>query len=166
MMALSHIATAHLRVPAPVAFDFLSDPMRLGRWSLGCMDTEPADMPGVYKGRSLFDGTSGWFHIVADAASGRIVYHVGSEAERRPRIEARVVPGADCEQAPDTCYVSLIAWRTASMDDARWHRLTTAHEAEILLIRSQCEAASPYGSGRTIGSDERKRMRSIGVDSK
>ncbi len=141
MSALSHIATAHLEVPARDAFDFLADPLRLGHWSLGCMQTAPAGEDGVHSGRSLFDGSRAWFHVEADPAALRIVYHVGTRAVRRPRIEARIVPADVCGLPEGTCYASLIAWRDTGMDDARWHRLCTTHEAEILLIKAQAEAA-------------------------
>ena len=139
MTSLSHIATARLAVPARAAFDFLADPIRLGRWSLGCMDAEPTDAPELYMGRSLFDESPTWFHIEAEPASWRIVYHVGTRASRRPRIAAQIVPAEVCDLPSGVCYASLIAWRTADMDDERWHRLCVTHETEILLIRSQCE---------------------------
>jgi hypothetical protein len=30
-----------------------------------------------------------------------------------------------------------MAWRPAGMEDSRWHRLCTSHEAEILLTQEQ-----------------------------
>jgi hypothetical protein len=49
------------------------------------------------------------------------------------------VPGPVCELAASACIITLLAWRQASMDDTRWHRLCATHETEILLIKGQCE---------------------------
>jgi hypothetical protein len=141
MTSLSHIATARIEAPTRDVFAFLADPRRLGGWSLGCMETEPAGEPGVWRGRSLFDGARTHFHISADPETLRIAYHVGSATDRRPRIEARVVGPETCGLPPGTCYASLIAWRDAAMDEARWHRVCTTHETEVLLIKAQAEAA-------------------------
>lgn len=138
---LSHMATALVEAPAAEVFAFLADPIKLGGWALGAFDTRPAAEEGVYLGRSLFDGSTGALHIESDPATLSILYHVGTEAVRLPRISARVVPGATCGLPDDRCYASLLAWRPATMDDARWERLCRAHEVEILLIAAQCAAA-------------------------
>jgi hypothetical protein len=36
----------------------------------------------------------------------------------------------------NSCLVSLVAWRVASMDQARWERLIACHEVEVLLIQA------------------------------
>lgn len=140
MNSLSHMATALVDAPADVVFDFLSDPLKLGNWALGSFATEPTATPGVYKGRSLFDGAVGALHIESDPAHLSILYFVGTETKRFPRIAARVVPGPACGLAEDECYASLLAWRTASMDNARWDRLCKSHEVEILMIAGQIAA--------------------------
>jgi hypothetical protein len=137
--ALSHSVTALMDVPADAAFDFMCDPIALGRWSLGCMDTRPDG--AVHTGNSLFDGGQGWFEIVPHRALGLIDYHLGTPERRVPRISARVIDAAVCDLEPEQCYLTLTAWRASGMDDARWHRLRAAHEVEILLIKTQCEAA-------------------------
>ena len=40
-------------------------------------------------------------------------------------------------------FVSLLAWRSRSMDEPRWQRLCASHAAEIWLIKAQLEAAEP-----------------------
>ena len=135
----SHSTTCQAAVPAETAFAFLADPTALSRWSLGCMDlVELGD--GVYTGRSLFDGGQGWLSIDADRRRLLVDYHVGTLEKREPRISARVVPGPVCGLADSTCYVTLTAWRAATMSDERWMRLCASHEAEIWLIKSQMEA--------------------------
>jgi hypothetical protein len=142
MTDLAHATTLRIEVEAAVAFEFLADPLRLGRWSLGCFDTKPAELAGLYSGVSLYDGTRAWFRIDADPRRYIIDYHVGDTAEQVPRISARVIPGPVCGLGPGSCYVTLIAWRTARMDDDRWARLRSAHEAEIWLIKAHIEAAA------------------------
>jgi hypothetical protein len=137
----SHCATTLVGVPADRAYAFLVDPVALGRWSLGCMDLTHVGN-GVYRGRSLFDGGEGWLSIDGDPQRRVVDYHVGTLDQRLPRISARVVPGPVCGLAPAECYVSLLAWRARSMDEARWQRLFASHAAEICLIKAQLEAAS------------------------
>ena len=52
----------------------------------------------------------------------------------------RVVPGAVLERNPQSCVVSLIAWRQAGMDDARWAGLKSGHESEILELKRLIES--------------------------
>jgi hypothetical protein len=141
MTDLAHATTLRVDVEAQAAFDFLADPLRLGRWSLGCFDTKP-ESAGLYSGVSLYDGSRAWFRIDADRTRCLIDYHVGDAASQVPRISARVVPGSVCGLGPNSCYVTLMAWRTAGMNDDRWARLRAAHEAEIWLIKTQIEATA------------------------
>lgn len=141
-LPLSHIATALIEAPAEPTFAFLADPLALGGWSLGCMRTEPTDLPGVFTGWSLFDGGQGWFEIVSDPERLFIDYHVGTRDRRVPRISARVVPGAVCGLGVNQCYASLIAWRPPAMAADRWLRLCSAHETEIWLIKEQIESGA------------------------
>lgn len=137
---LSHAVTAHVAATADRAFAFMADPVRLGRWSLGCMDLVEVG-GGVHSGRSLFDGALGFLSIEADRPRWTIDYHVGPKDALKPRISARVVPGPVCGLGEDACYVTLIAWRDAAMGEERWRRLVATHEAEIWLIKAQIETA-------------------------
>jgi hypothetical protein len=142
MSDLAHATTLRIDVEAQVAFDFLADPLRLGRWSLGCFDTKSAGSADLYTGVSLYDGAPAWFRIDADHVRYIIDYHVGDPALQVPRISARVIPGQVCGLPETNCYVTLTAWRTVDMDNDRWARLCTAHDAEIWLIKTQIEATS------------------------
>jgi hypothetical protein len=144
---LSHIATLQVDVPPGVAFDYLTDPLKLGRWSIGCFDTRPAGCDGIYTGTSLYDGERVWFRITADQDRRWIDFHLGAPDRLVPRIAARVVPGNDLELPDHTCLVSLIAWRNSGMDDERWERLRTAHDAEIWLIKVQIEQDHLHNRG-------------------
>jgi hypothetical protein len=94
------------------------------------------------RGTSLFDGSTGVVRVVPDPERLAIDYLVGAdEGSLQPRIAARVVDGAALGRPEGTCVVTLLAWRTADMDDARWEQLVAAHEAEILLLRGRLQAA-------------------------
>jgi hypothetical protein len=137
--AEAHAATCLVQVAAITAYEFLADPAALSRWSLGCMDLVEVGN-GIYTGRSLFDGGHGWLSIDGDPSRLLIDYHVGTLEKRDPRISVRIIPGPVCGFGQDACYVTLIAWRTASMSDERWQRLCASHDAEIWLIKSQVES--------------------------
>ncbi|MGH6922159.1 MAG: hypothetical protein ACRED5_00165 [Propylenella sp.] len=144
-----HMTTWHVRATADAAFRYLCDPIALGHWSLGCFDTQPAEEPGLYTGRSLIDGSQAWFRIDADPARLLIDYLVGAPDRLVRRISARIVPGAELSLPAETCLVSLIAWRPAGISDENWRRVQALHEAEIILIAGQIErdSAPPSASG-------------------
>jgi hypothetical protein len=122
------------------AFAYLADPDRLGEWSLGCWSARTED--GTVRGSSLFDGGEAVVRLIPMPEQRIVDYEVGSEPERLVRrISARVVPGDVVGEASSSLVV-LTAWREASMDDERWHRLVVAHEAEILLLRHGIERSA------------------------
>ena len=92
MTGLSHCVTLRVDVPADTAFRFLTDPLQLGRWSLGCFDTTAAVAPGLFTGVSLYDGSRGWFRIEADFGTP----HRGLSRRRRD------VAGAACFRTRDS----------------------------------------------------------------
>jgi hypothetical protein len=137
--ALSHITSIHIAAPAAVAFAFVSDPVKLDRWSFGTWKTTLHD-GGLVEGRAIFDDAVTWVRIDADTARLLVDYHLGaSAAALTPRIAARVVPGERLALAPDSCVLTLTAWRAQSMSDERWRRLTAAHEFEVVLLKSLIE---------------------------
>ena len=122
------------------AFAYLSDPDRLGEWSLGCWKARSED--GTVRGNSLFDGAEAVVRVIPVPEQRIVDFEVGSDPDRLVRrISARVVPGDDVGE-PGTSLVVLTAWRERSMDDERWHRLVVAHEAEILLLRHGIERSA------------------------
>lgn len=111
----------------------------MARWNLGLWNAREAGA-GLFTGESLFGGASGWVRVNADAARGLVEYRVGANPDSlEPRIQARVQPGAELGHPANTCIVTLLAWRTPEMDDARWQRLQASHDVEIDLIRAQLE---------------------------
>ncbi len=131
--------TELVAAPAEAALRFLADGTRLGQWAFGCWNTT-AQGDGLFLGHSLFDGAALWTRVECDAARNCVIFHVGSSPERlTPRILAIVVPGPQVGRADDACLVTLMAWRDAGMEAERWRRLTTGHEAEIMLLKALIE---------------------------
>ena len=135
------------------ALALLSTAAGLARWNLGLWHTQQ-QAAGLLAGTSLFGGGGrGLARVVVDAARGWVDYRVGSDAQELvPRIQARVQPGAELGHVEGTCIVTLMAWRSAGMDEARWQRLCAAHEVEIEMIRAELERAPAEGTGSSTGS--------------
>ena len=135
-----HAASILCSVAPLRALRFLGDGSQLGRWALGSMQTQEV-LPGLFRGVSMFDGSSSLIKPVTHTQFMQVDYLVGEDPARlRPRIVARVVPHGETEE-PTACIVSLIAWRSAGMDDGRWARLVACHDAEVHLIRALLEQA-------------------------
>lgn len=143
--ALSHCCSAQIEIDAAMAYEFLCDGTALGRWALGCWETEIRD-GGLVRGTSLFDGSQSWVRLSRDDDRLLVDYHLGADPDDlHPRISARVVPGAALGGDPDHCVATLTAWRPADMPDDRWHRLKASHAVEILLIKALLEGR-PQGA--------------------
>ena len=137
-----HAVARLCRCTVAAALALLSEAAGLARWNLGLWHTRAVGA-NLLAGTSLFDGGAGLARVQVDAVTGWVSYAVGGhEAALQPRIQARVQPGPELGYPAGHCVVTLLAWRTAAMDDERWQRLKAAHEVEIELIRSQLEAAA------------------------
>lgn len=135
----SHITSIIVERPADAVHAFMADRETLHRWSFGTFKTELLE-DGTIRGESLFDGSQTLVRIEADTERGTVDYHLGrSSGTLVPRIHVRVVPGAHVEMDAGTCVLTMTAWRTATMDDNRWRRLTASHEFEIVLIKAFLE---------------------------
>lgn len=150
--SLLHSTARRCTASVPAALAHLSSVAGMRRWNLGlwnCRETEP----GLYTGESLFDGARGWLRVQADPARGLVDYLVGPDPERlAPRIRASVQAGDTLGHGADSCVVSLQAWRTADMSDARWQRLAQTHETEIELICSQLESDAGHAAAAASGA--------------
>lgn len=136
---LTHCVSSLCDASAPHAFAYLADAERLGDWALGCWDTRAAE-GDLVRGTSLFDGCATFVRVRPHADCLTVDFEVGGDpAVLVRRISARVVPGEDLEADVERSLVMLLAWRTASMDDERWHRLTASHNAEVLLLCERIE---------------------------
>ena len=137
--SLAHCVSALCDASAADAFAYLADAERIGEWALGCWDTRRGD-GDVVRGTSLFDGAATFVRARPDAASLTVDYEVGVDPDHLVRrIAARVVGGDDLGGDARRSLVILLAWRTESMDDDRWSRLTTSHDTEILMLRERIE---------------------------
>jgi len=137
---LCHTVSVEVNQPAEKVFGYLSNPKKLGRWALGCFNTQSAKKKGLYKGTSLFDGSETWVRIEADVKRRIIDYHVGDSDHQLPRISTRIIPGLTYGSDAGRCIVTMTAWRAKEMSNSRWHRLCASHDAEILIIQSQLES--------------------------
>jgi hypothetical protein len=137
--SLSHSVTALIEAPAQLTFAFLADPLQVGNWALASMQAQPAEVPGIYRGRSLFDGEQNHFAVSAHPQLLLVEYSVGPREALRPRIRAQVIRGESVGLAATNCYLTLTAWRPADMPAARWSRLCASHNVEIWLIKEQVE---------------------------
>ena len=138
----AHICSARVDRPADVAMAFLRAPENLASWAVGMGDAR-VHADGLIEGTFPRTGRPIWARIDADPDRSTICFHVGPARDSLvPRIMIRVVPGDVLEGNPRTCVVSLIAWRQASMDDARWDALKSGHEREVLEIKRLVEASA------------------------
>jgi hypothetical protein len=135
----SHIASITVECHSGAVFAFMSDPEKLDRWSFGTWQTEISPN-GLVIGTAIFDGSKIMLKIDADLHRLSIDYHLGTEPHNLvPRINVRIVPGPIVGLTDDACVLTLIAWRTASMDDERWRKLKASHEFEVVLIKNLIE---------------------------
>ena len=135
-----HSTAVKIACAADVAFDYLSDANRLQTWALTQCDVT-AQGHGLVSARSRLNDSIMWVAIDADAKRCTVDYQVGPIRDTlAPIIMARVIPGADLGESKELCIVSMFAWRSAAMDDARWRRLIASHEWEIVLLQSLIES--------------------------
>jgi hypothetical protein len=137
--SLAHSVTALIEAPAELTFAFLADPMQVGKWALASMQAQPAETPGIYRGRSLFDAEQNHFAVTAHPQLLLVEYSVGPREALTPRIRAQVIRAESVGLPATSCYLTLTAWRPADMPAARWSRLCAAHNVEIWLIKEQVE---------------------------
>jgi uncharacterized protein YndB with AHSA1/START domain len=138
--APSHIASVEIERPAAEVFEFIATPTNLDKWTFGTWQIE-IDTDGLVRGTSLFDGETVYVRPDPDPRRMMVDYHLSktSTGPMVPRILARVVPGDQLGKPADHCVLSLVTWRSAEHDDFTWHKLTTVHETEILLVKSILE---------------------------
>lgn len=138
----AHICSASVDCTAGDAMAFLQAPEKLASWAVGLGEAR-VHADGTVEGAFPETGVPIWARIDADPERGTIHFHLGPDPGALvPRISIRVVPGDVLEGDPQSCVVSLIAWRQAGMDDVRWAGLKSGHESEILELRRLIEAAA------------------------
>ncbi len=137
MSSLTHSTARLCAVSVDKAIAHLSTAVGMARWTLGLWNCRELE-PGLLTGESLFDGATVFVRVAVDAERGLVDYSVGASPQVLvPRIRATVIAGEVLGHAPETSMVTLEAWRTADMSDARWAGLMQGHETEIALIAGQ-----------------------------
>ena len=136
----AHICSVAIDRPASDAMAFLADPEKLSSWAVGMGETT-VHPGGAIEGAFPGTGAPIWARIDADPGRGTILFHLGSDpGSLVPRIMVRVVPGSALGSHPESCVVSLVAWRQDTMDDGRWEGLKSGHEREILDLKRLIES--------------------------
>lgn len=136
----AHICSVAIDRSAAAAMSFLADPEKLSSWAVGMGETTVRP-GGAIEGAFPGTGAPIWARIDADPGRGTILFHVGPDPDSLvPRIMVRVVPGCVLGSDPESCVVSLVAWRQEAMDGARWESLKSAHEREILDLKRLIES--------------------------
>lgn len=136
-----HSCTCRVTAPAEEAFAYLSDGIRQGEWTFGSLDRRQIG-ENLFVGTSMFDREETCIEIDADPERLLIRYSIGPDPEHlEARNMARIVPGEELGMAPECCLVTLLAWRSAFMDDARWKQLCVSHETQMFIIRKRLEGA-------------------------
>lgn len=141
-MSDSHCHSCTCRVTAPPedAFAYLSDGIRQGEWTFGSLDRRKVG-ENLFVGTSMFDQEETFIKIDADAERLLVHYHIGPDPEHlQARNMARIVPGQELGLESGTCLVTLLAWRSAFMDDDRWKQLCVSHETQMFIIKKRLES--------------------------
>lgn len=139
MRDVFHAASAEVAAPAERAFEYLSDGVRQGEWTLGSWDRERIG-GDLFRGRSLYNGSEVYVRITRYPETLTVDYEVGPSPEQLTRrISARVVPGEVVKRDAGTCVVALMVWRTPDQDEAAWRQVGEIHRAEMHLIKGRLE---------------------------
>jgi hypothetical protein len=134
-----HSSTIQVNAPTDVAFEYLSDGVAQGDWTLGSMNRRKLG-DNLYSGNSIFDDAELFVRIDVDADRLMIYYHVGMDIEDlQPRNVVRIVSGKMLGENEDSCFVTLLSWRSALADDNRWKQLCVSHETEMFIIKNRLE---------------------------
>lgn len=136
--AAVHLASAVVAAPPQFSMERLSDAAFVGGWSLGSMGLSRHE-DDVYVGTSLFDRSQAFVEIHPSPDLGLIRYAVGDASHRQARIYITVSDAGALGWEAGHSIIALHAIRAGNTPAGRWAQTCTAHETEILLIKSQLE---------------------------
>ncbi|MBT3701160.1 MAG: hypothetical protein HOE62_19230 [Alphaproteobacteria bacterium] len=135
----AHITSAYVERSAAAAISFLTNPENLKLWALTKGEVQILG-PALVKGVATGDGSDVYVRIHNPKDSDAVYYHVGGNPDHlAPRIMVQVMAGPHIDTHDKCCVVSMLAWRSADWDDARWQALVDAHEIEIVQIKDLIE---------------------------
>lgn len=134
-----HTSSIAVARPAEIVFEIMADGLAQGQWAWGSFDRREIE-PGLFVGRSVFDGEETFVRLDVDRARLIVDYEVGRSRETMQfRNMSRVIPGDLLGLGPEKAVVTLMSWRIASQSDAAWEQSGCIHEAEMFLIRGLLE---------------------------
>jgi hypothetical protein len=134
-----HTSSIAVARPAEIVFEIMADGLAQGRWAWGSFGRREIE-PGLFVGRSVFDGKETFVRLDVDRARLIVDYDVGRSRETMQfRNMSRVIPGDLLGLGPEKAVVTLMSWRIASQSDAAWEQFGCIHEAEMFLIRGLLE---------------------------
>jgi hypothetical protein len=134
-----HTSSIAVARPAEIVFEIMADGLAQGQWAWGSFDRREIE-PGLFVGRSVFDGEETFVRLDVDRARLIVDYDVGRSRETMQfRNMSRVIPGDLLGLGAEKAVVTLMSWRIASQSDAAWEQIGCIHEAEMFLIRGLLE---------------------------
>lgn len=142
-----HSSTIAINATTEVAFNYLSDGVAQGQWTLGSMQREKIG-EHLYSGTSIFNGAQLFVRIDADKERLMVYYHVGQDLDSlQPRNVVRILPGQMVGKEESSCLVTLLSWRNHQADENKWKLICVSHETEMFIIKDRIEALQS-GAGR------------------
>jgi hypothetical protein len=135
-----HTCSCAVDAPARQAFNYMADGIKQGEWTFGSWDRRQVG-DQLFVGRSMFDDKETFIRIDADEERLVIYYGIGEDPEHlQMRNMARIVRGQDLGWEDSRSLVTLLAWRSAFMNDDRWKQLCVSHETQMFIIKARIEA--------------------------
>ncbi len=135
-----HTCTIEVNATAERAFAYMADGMKQSEWTFGSWNRRQVG-ENLFVGTSMFDNKDTYIGIDADAEHLLIYYSIGDDPEHLyARNMARIVPGTVLGREQNLSLVTLMAWRSAFMNDARWKQLCVSHETQMFIIKGRIEA--------------------------
>lgn len=132
-----HIAETPIDATVDRILRFLAEPTRLAEWASG-MKEQQVIAPNRVRGVLATSGQTVYCEWIVCAEAGLVSYRLGTTpALLEPRIQIQAIDAGMLGLTGSQ--LLLMAWRTATMDDARWRELCIAHEAEVLTIKRLLE---------------------------
>lgn len=144
---ICHTVSNWVEVDAETAFDYLTDGIKQGEWTLGCVNRayvgEHPSGP-LFAGRSVMDGHACYVVPRPDRKELVCYYDVGVGDDAPEHLTSgdvllRVIPGPDKGGRPDQCIVTLAIWRPQDMSDFTWAEECQMFNAEAFILKGRLE---------------------------
>jgi hypothetical protein len=144
---ICHTASNWVDVPAEAAFDYLTDGIQQGEWTLGSLNRAyVGEHPNgrLFVGRSIMDGQACYVVPRPDRNELVCFYDVGvgdgaPEKLTTGNVFLRVIPGSNWGGTAEQCIVTLAIWRPKNVDDLTWAQECQMFNAEIFILKGRLE---------------------------